>query len=81
MGTFGIEMTGCLRPGACVLLFLSLLPLAGCATAREPAINGFCAVARLIRPSRADTPETLRQVLAHNEKVRRFCGAGKHEGR
>ena len=86
MGTFGIERPGHVRNGwrgACVLLFLSLLPLplAGCATAREPAMNGFCAVARLIRPSRADTPETLRQVLAHNEKVRRFCGAGKREGR
>ena len=89
MGIFGTE-TKCLRRdlrsawrGVCVLLFPSLV-LAGCATApghvHGDAMNGFCAVARLIRPSRADTPETLRQVLAHNEKVRRFCGAGKREG-
>ncbi len=94
MGIFGTE-TKCLRRdlrsawrGVCVLLFPSLV-LAGCATAPGPvggvSVNGmpaagFCAVARLIRPSRADTPETLRQVLAHNEKVRRFCGAGKREG-
>ena len=85
MATFGIE-TGCLRRGlmhewrgVCgVLLFLPLLLLAGCATVSGPvsgvSASGFCAVARLIRPSRADTPETLRQILAHNEKVRRLCG-------
>lgn len=65
--------------------FLLALPLAACATAREPAslpADSFCAVARLIHPSPADTDETLRQVLAHNEKVRRFCRRGNsQEGR
>ena len=55
---------------------LLALPLAACATARLPDVpsaGSFCAVARLIRPSAADTPGTLRQVLAHNRKVRAFC--------
>jgi len=54
-------------------LAISLL-LAGCATVRNAAPpDSFCAVARLIHPHPADTNETLRQVLAHNEKVRRLC--------
>jgi len=66
---------GCFSPLPSLML-LVLLPLAGCATAREAAVSppdSFCAVARLIHPSPADTDATLRQVLAHNEKVRRFC--------
>jgi hypothetical protein len=61
--------------------FLLAMPLAACATARPPELSlagGYCAVARLIRPSRADTPGTLRQILAHNEKVRALCRRGAH---
>jgi len=69
------------RLSAMVLL---VLPLAACATGRSrmpvfPSSGGFCAVAHLIHPSRKDTPGTLRQVLAHNEKVRRFCAAEGHQ--
>ncbi len=67
------------RLSAMVLL---VLPLAACATAQEAAVSppdSFCAVAHLIHPSRKDTPGTLRQVLAHNEKVRRFCAAEGHQ--
>ncbi len=74
---------GCFSRIPGLMLPALLLPLAGCATAQEAAVSppdSFCAVARIIRPSPADTDATLRQVLAHNEKVRRFCRRRQTEG-
>lgn len=47
--------------------------LSGCASkppeVRDTACTGF----EIIRPSRADTAETKRQVLQHNTVYRRLC--------
>jgi hypothetical protein len=37
---------------------------------KRPALNDFCVVSELIRPSRKDTPDTLRQIIRHNKKYR-----------
>lgn len=44
-----------------------------CEPPKPVAVDSFCRVARIIRPSRKDTDMTKRQILAHNMKVRRLC--------
>lgn len=56
---------------AVILLFL----LSGCATLEKPSvvISDYCGNAGVIRPSRADTPGTLRQIAKNNAKYRALC--------
>ena len=52
----------------------ALMALLLTACARPPiVIDSGCLAYRVIRASRADTPETLRQVLAHNQTWRARC--------
>jgi hypothetical protein len=54
---------------------LALL-LGGCATTDDRiVISDYCASYRIIRPSRQDTPETLRQVARENTKWRAVCSS------
>lgn len=57
----------------CALL-AALIALLLTACARPPVvIDSGCHAYRVIRPSRADTTETLRQVLSHNQTWRARC--------
>ena len=47
--------------------------LAGCASKPPIIIDASCVSFTVIRPSRADTDETLRQILAHNQTWRALC--------
>lgn len=51
--------------------------LSGCVTTQEPKAvpDTSCVAFSVIHPSRDDTLETKRQVLAHNTIYRRICGA------
>ena len=52
----------------------ALIALLLTACARPPiVIDSGCHAYRVIRPSRNDTTETLRQVLAHNQTWRARC--------
>ncbi|SAM71638.1 hypothetical protein CHUV0807_2353 [Cardiobacterium hominis] len=52
----------------------TLMALLLTACARPPiVIDSGCHAYRVIRASRADTPETLRQVLSHNQTWRARC--------
>jgi hypothetical protein len=53
-----------------------VLLLAGCATA-PTVISDYCQNYRIIRPSRSDTPDTLKQVATENAKYRAVCPARK----
>jgi hypothetical protein len=57
------------------LSLASLILLAGCATSGA-VTDGFCVEAKPILVSKADvlTPDTARQVLAHNEYGAARCG-------
>lgn len=63
--------------GISVIKRLSLLlltaVLAGCAAKPPIIIDASCVSFTVIRPSRADTDETLRQILAHNQTWRALC--------
>lgn len=62
-------------PGA---LLAALIALTLTACARPPiVIDSGCHAYRVIRASRADTVETLRQVLAHNQTWRARCARQK----
>jgi len=40
----------------------------------QPTVTrNYCQVARIIRPSRKDTPKTKRAILRHNLTYRRVC--------
>jgi hypothetical protein len=57
-------------------LFVVTFAISGCATFQkpEPMTNaGACASFSIIRPSRSDTEETKKQVLAHNRVYRITC--------
>lgn len=56
-------------------LMLIAAALAGCAAKPPVIIDASCASFTVIRPSRADTEETLRQILAHNRTWRALCEA------
>lgn len=63
----------------CLTLMLISGFLIGCATKYEPApAPAFCTIGRAIYPSHEDvmTPETKRQILAHDELGARLCGWG-----
>lgn len=59
-----------------MMLFVATSAISGCATFQkpDPVTNaGACAAFSIIHPSRADTEETKRQVLAHNRVYRITC--------
>lgn len=47
--------------------------LSGCTTTATSVINPSCAGFSLIKASRQDTTETLRQVAVHNATYRQIC--------
>lgn len=53
----------------------AITALSGCATTDSVRLTlpGACAAFSIIRPSRVDTLETKRQVLAHNQTYRAVC--------
>ena len=62
-------------PRALPALILSALTLAGCATTTgSGGRDVFCAVARPMGWSVADTDETIRQAKSHNAVGRAVCG-------
>jgi hypothetical protein len=58
-----------------MLLCVVTSAISGCAHQQKapPLIDGVCGAFSIINPSRADTPGTKRQVLAHNEIYRATC--------
>jgi hypothetical protein len=56
-----------------MMLCLVISALSGCAHRPPPVQDTACVAFDIIRPSRADTPETKRQVLQHNTTLRRVC--------
>lgn len=47
-----------------------------CQPDKTPVIDSYCEVAKIIRPSRQDTPNTLKAILAENAKIRKICKKG-----
>jgi hypothetical protein len=69
-----------------VPLSLAVLLLAGCAQCPQPApvtrvIDTACDWVKPITASLADTPDTLRQVLAHDQAIRKNCAPVPEEAR
>lgn len=56
-------------------LFVTISAISGCAHLRPVPVTvaDTCAAFEIIRPSRTDTEETKRQVLAHNRSYRITC--------
>jgi hypothetical protein len=50
---------------------IALLP-AGCVTT-QTVVSDFCQDSRIIKPSRKDTPDTLRQIATANARFRALC--------
>ena len=68
-------MTSAIR----ALVILPLLALGGCKTIGDwlqpprVVISDYCLNDRIIRPSRADTADTIKQVASHNARYRAAC--------
>jgi hypothetical protein len=56
-----------------MMLCLVISALSGCAHRPAPVQDTACVAFEVIRPSRADTADTKRQVLQHNTTYRRLC--------
>lgn len=58
----------------CLSLILIVSSIAGCATS-----GNYCDLSKILRPSRSDqlTEGTKRQIVEHNLKYEKFCGAEK----
>lgn len=58
------------------LLCAAITGISGCTHLQEPQAvpDSSCTAYQVIRPSRSDTLETKRQVLAHNSVYRKLCG-------
>ena len=58
-----------------MLLCVVTIAISGCVHQQKapPPVKGVCGAFGIIHPSRADTPGTKRQVLAHNEIYRATC--------
>jgi hypothetical protein len=54
-------------------LLLVTSAISGCAHRQAPVQDTACVAFEVIRPSRADTPGTKRQVLQHNTTYRKLC--------
>lgn len=59
------------------MLCVVISGLSGCVTTQGPKAvpDTSCVAFSVIRPSRDDTLETKRQVLAHNTVYRKICGS------
>jgi hypothetical protein len=59
-----------------MLLCGATIAISGCVSTQKPApsVAANCAAYQIIRPSRQDTLDTKRQVLAHNSVHRKLCG-------
>lgn len=51
--------------------------ISGCAHQPKPVHDTACVAFEIIHPSRLDTADTKRQVLAHNSTYRRLCPVKK----
>ena len=59
-------------------LLLVISAISGCAHRQAPEVrDSACVAFEVIRPSRADTPDTKRQVLQHNTTYRKLCPSTK----
>jgi hypothetical protein len=58
-----------------MILCLAISAISGCASKPPEVRDTACTAFEIIRPSRADTLETKRQVLQHNTTYRRICKA------
>lgn len=64
-------------------ILLTTVLLASCSTtpATAPVLISECVWTRTIRPTVAEvkimTPDTRRQILAHNRAREKFCGSGQ----
>lgn len=57
-----------------MMLCAVITATSGCAMRQAPEVrDSACVAFEVIRPSRADTAETKRQVLQHNTTYRRIC--------
>lgn len=54
-------------------LWILIFAISGCAHKLPQAQDTACAAFQIIHPSRLDTPDTKRQVLAHNTTFRKLC--------
>lgn len=58
-----------------MLLCAATIGISGCASWRVVLPEDTsCSAYQIIRPSRSDTLDTKRQVLAHNSVYRKLCG-------
>ena len=56
------------------MMLVGMLMLAGCQATSGSGTSAVCAGLEPIRPSRSDTPETIRQVMEYNRFLeRRGC--------
>jgi len=59
-----------------MMLCAVITATSGCALRQPPEVRDTaCSAFEIIRPSRADTIETKRQVLEHNTTYRKICPA------
>lgn len=60
-----------------IVLLSVITAISGCVHQPKAPIpeKGVCGAFSIIHPSRADTPGTKRQVLAHNQIYRVTCGS------
>ena len=58
-----------------MLLCGTIIAVSGCVSTQKtaPVAGADCGAYQIIRPSRQDTLETKRQVLAHNTVYRKLC--------
>jgi hypothetical protein len=56
-----------------MMLLTVISALSGCTHRQAQVQDTACVAFEIIRPSRADTADTKRQVLAHNTTYRRVC--------
>ena len=56
-----------------MLALMVISATSGCAHRQAQTQDTACTAFEIIKPSRADTPGTKRQVLTHNTTYRRIC--------
>lgn len=56
-----------------MMLCAVISAISGCASRPPEVRDSACSAFEIIRPSRADTIETKRQVLTHNTTYRKIC--------
>lgn len=59
-----------------MLILVVTSAISGCASLKTPKSvpDASCVAFQIIHPSRQDTADTKRQVLAHNTVYRKLCG-------